>query len=129
MIYTTILYCLILVLFNLIITRFYELGGARIRLKTLLVYLFISLGGMPPFLGFLGKICVLKENIYSIDGMFLVSLVLASLRVLYLYISRSFFFLCIVPCQKMRTLQNKISYQRIVILGGTVLVNYVSLLV
>ena len=128
-IYTTILYCLILILFNLIVTRFYELGGVSVRLKTLLVYLFMSLGGMPPFLGFLGKICVLKENMYSMDSVFLVSLVLASLRVLYLYISRSFFFLCMVPYQKISIPQNKISYQRIVILGGIVLVNYVRLLV
>lgn len=128
-VYTSILLCLILVLLNLIVTRFIELGGVSVRQKTLLVYLFISLGGIPPFLGFLGKICVLKENMYRINGAFLVLLVLASLRVLYLYMSRSFFFLCIVPYQKLNTPQNKINYKRAAALGGVILVNYTILLI
>merc|ERR1712072_708974 len=99
-IYTIVLYCLVSILSNLIITRFYELRRPRIIYKTLLVYLFMSLGGIPPFLGFLGKICVLKESIYSINRIFLVILVLSSLRVLYLYISRSFFFLVWPPARK-----------------------------
>merc|ERR1712072_813596 len=122
-IYTIVLYCLVSILSNLIITRFYELRRPRIIYKTLLVYLFMSLGGIPPFLGFLGKICVLKESIYSINRIFLVILVLSSLRVLYLYISRSFFFLVMAPYQKIRFTQNRIRYKRIVILRGVILVN------
>jgi len=129
LIYTIILYCLVSVISNLIITRFYELSRSSIMSKALLVYLFMSLGGMPPFLGFLGKICVLKESIYSINRVFLVALVLSSLRVLYLYISRSFFFLSMPPHQKIRYSQNRISYKRIATLGGVLLVNCVVLLV
>jgi len=128
-IYTVILYCLVSVISNLIITRFYELSRSSRISKALLVYLFMSLGGMPPFLGFLGKICVLKEGIHSINRIFLVVLVLSSLRVLYLYISRSFFFLSMSPLQKIRFPQNRISYKRIVTLGGITLVNCAVLLV
>jgi len=128
-IYTIVLYCLVSVLSNLMITRFYELRRSRVIHKTLLVYLFMSLGGIPPFLGFLGKICVLKENIYSMNRIFLVVLVLSSLRVLYLYISRSFFFLSMVPTQKIRFTQNSVSYKRIATLGGVLLVNCAVLLI
>lgn len=128
-IYTTILYCLTTCLSNLIITRFYELGRVSSILKMLLVYLFISLGGIPPFLGFLGKICILKENIHLINRIFLVSLVLSSLRVLYLYMSRSFFFLCMSPYLKVGFSQNSLSYKRIFYLRGIALVNYAVLLV
>jgi len=128
-IYTTILYCLTTLLSNLMITRFYELGRVSSIFKMLLVYLFMSLGGMPPFLGFLGKICILKENIHFINRIFLVSLVLSSLRVLYLYISRSFYFLCMAPYQKVGFPQNLVFYKSIFFIRGIALVNYAVLLV
>lgn len=112
-----------------IVSRFYELRGINILNKIILVYLFMSLGGMPPFLGFLGKICVLKENINNLNTLFLVILVLTSLSVLYLYISRSFFLLRIVPYQKIIFRQNIISYKISFIIVGLILVNYFFLII
>ena len=68
--------------------------------KVIIVILFISLGGIPPLLGFLRKFLILKivlvyENIF----LFLI-IIFSSLVLLYHYISRIYFFLTYVPSMK-----------------------------
>ena len=68
--------------------------------KVIIVLLFMSLGGIPPLLGFLRKFLILKiiltyENIY----LFLI-IIFSSLILLYHYISRIYFFLTFIPSIK-----------------------------
>ena len=68
--------------------------------KVIIALLFMSLGGIPPLLGFLRKFLILKiiltyENIY----LFLI-IIFSSLILLYHYISRIYFFLTFIPSIK-----------------------------
>ena len=68
--------------------------------KIIIILLFISLGGMPPILGFLRKLLILKI-IFIYENIFLFLLIIfSSLILLYHYISRIYFFLTYVPSIK-----------------------------
>ena len=70
--------------------------------KIFIVIIFISLGGMPPILGFLRKLLILKI-IFIYENIFLFLLIIfSSLILLYHYISRIYFFLTFVPSIKLR---------------------------
>ena len=60
----------------------------------------MSLGGLPPLLGFLGKLIVLKNIIYFMDFMFIIILLYTALIILYHYMSRIFFSLSYPPIVK-----------------------------
>ena len=69
--------------------------------KIIIIILFISLGGMPPLLGFLRKLIILKI-IFIYENIFLFLLIIfSSLILLYHYISRIYFFLTFVPSIKL----------------------------
>merc|ERR1739838_569807 len=61
---------------------------------------FIALGGLPPLLGFLGKLLVQKNILVYINIVFLFSLIYTSLIVLYHYLSRIFFLITYTPILK-----------------------------
>ena len=65
--------------------------------KIILIFILISLGGLPPFLGFLSKVLVLKLAIYIFNYIFLLIIIYTSLIILYCYISRFFFLLTYSP--------------------------------
>ena len=68
--------------------------------KIIIVIVFISLGGIPPILGFLRKLLILKI-IFIYENIFLFILIIFSaLILLYHYISRIYFFLTYVPSMK-----------------------------
>ena len=68
--------------------------------KIIIVIVFISLGGIPPILGFLRKLLILKI-IFIYENIFLFMLIIFSaLILLYHYISRIYFFLTYVPSIK-----------------------------
>jgi len=70
--------------------------------KIIIILLFISLGGMPPILGFLRKLLILKI-IFIYENIFICLLIIfSSLILLYHYISRIYFFLTYVPSIKLR---------------------------
>merc|ERR1711873_327397 len=69
----------------------------------ILIFIFISLGGLPPFLGFLSKVLVLKLAIYIFNYIFLLIIIYTSLIILYCYISRFFFLLTYSPKIKFDT--------------------------
>lgn len=54
------------------------------------IFTLLSLGGLPPFLGFLGKLYILKVSIFIISNWLLFLLVIRSLIVLFIYLSFSF---------------------------------------
>ena len=68
--------------------------------KIMIIFVFISLGGLPPLLGFLGKLLVLKNILVYINIVFLFSLIYTSLIVLYHYLSRIFFLITYTPILK-----------------------------
>ena len=69
--------------------------------KIIIIILFISLGGIPPLLGFLRKLVILKI-IFIYENIFLFLLIIfSSLILLYHYISRIYFFLTFVPSIKL----------------------------
>ena len=66
---------------------------ARHYNKLIKIFTLLSLGGLPPFLGFLGKLYILKVSINIISRRFLFLLVIRSLIVLFIYMSFSFIIL------------------------------------
>jgi len=54
--------------------------------KLIGVFVFISLGGLPPFLGFLGKILVIKSSLSLFGTLFFILLTFSSLIILRLYL-------------------------------------------
>jgi len=92
-------------------SRFIEISIIRDYRKRVAVLIFISLGGMPPLLGFLGKLLVLKTSLLFFNAAFILVLVFNSLMILFSYISRSFFILTFNPPIKssMREVKNSIA--------------------
>ena len=74
----------------------------------------MSLGSLPPLLGFLSKLLVLKRLILIRGLSILVALVFISLIILYTYISRFFFYLSIIPSIKLRLKINNYKYSKLV---------------
>merc|ERR1712013_248837 len=66
-----------------------------------LMFIFISLGSLPPLLGFLIKLLVLKSIIYITGIPVIIILVFISLIILYTYISRFFYYIRIAPSVKL----------------------------
>merc|ERR1712062_59176 len=58
--------------------------------KVIKVFFLLSLGGLPPFLGFLGKLIIIKSSLFVIGPIFLFLLVIRSLITLFIYIRFSF---------------------------------------
>lgn len=81
-------------------TTFRSLNNMGIGDGAVLIFTFISLGGLPPLLGFLGKLLVLKTTLIHIRLSLTLLLVYTSLIVLNIYISRLFFILANGPSMK-----------------------------
>merc|ERR1712027_229155 len=65
--------------------------------KVILTVIFISLGGIPPILGFLIKFIILKI-IFLHENLFIIILIIfSSLILLYYYLSRIYYFLINMP--------------------------------
>merc|ERR1712140_88519 len=70
-------------------------------------FFFFFLGGLPPFLGFLGKLYIIKISITVINRIFLFLLVIRSLFVLFIYIRFSFIILSFPSLTRLRTVETK----------------------
>ena len=69
--------------------------------KFSIIMLFISLGEMPPLLGFLRKMIILKIILINFFNMvFILIVIFSSLILLYFYLSRIYFFLRNIPSLK-----------------------------
>nr|QGX04667.1 NADH dehydrogenase subunit 2 [Undinula vulgaris] len=84
--------------------------------KMILIFILMSLGGLPPFLGFLSKVLVLKLAIYMFNYIFLLIMIYTSLMILYCYISRFFFLLTYSPKIKFDTKNFYSSKKKIIFL-------------
>merc|ERR1712038_570828 len=81
--------------------------------KFFLILVFISLGGIPPLLGFLRKFIVLKMLISFFNIFFLILIIFSSLILLYFYLSRLYFFLSNLPMIKIRFKINFINFKKL----------------
>merc|ERR1712214_200856 len=80
---------------------FYQINSIAFLDKFIILIVFISLGGMPPMLGFLRKIIILKMIInYLLRIILIFIIVISSLTLLYFYLSRIYFYLTNIPSLK-----------------------------
>lgn len=94
--------------------------------KFFLVIVFISLGGMPPILGFLRKIIILKiilNNFISLVIVFII--VISSVLLLYFYLSRIYFYLSNIPSLKINFKLSLISIKKILYIISIVYINII----
>lgn len=61
------------------------------------MFILISLAGLPPIIGFMGKVCVIKSTIILISLLFTVFLLFRSLIIIFLYIGFSYLSICYSP--------------------------------
>jgi len=90
-IYTILLISVVAVCSKHGAASFRGLINLRFLDKGAIVFVFMSLGGIPPLLGFLGKLLVLKSSLQYFNFSLILVLVYGSLLVLYTYTSRLFF--------------------------------------
>jgi len=95
-------------------SSFYQIERLDNFSKIMFIFIFISLGSLPPLLGFLSKLLVLKRLILIIGLSVIVTLVFISLIILYTYISRFFFYLSMIPSIKSRLKINKYKYSKLI---------------
>ena len=110
-------------------SSFYQIERLDNLSKILFIFIFISLGRLPPLLGFMIKLLVLKRLILIIGIFTIISLVFMSLMILYTYISRFFFYLRIIPSIKLRIKIRKIKYLKLVSLMSVFNFNLFMILV
>jgi len=83
--------------------------------KFIMLIVFISLGGMPPLLGFLRKIIILKvlfNNFIRVTIIF--AIIISSLLLLYFYLSRIYFYLTNIPSLKINFKLTLFSIKKII---------------
>lgn len=77
--------------------NFRFLQTSKLYDKFLLVFIFLSLGGLPPFLGFIIKAIVIKKSVLMLRLLIFIPVVIRSLVILYIYISYSFLNITLPP--------------------------------
>ena len=116
----------IYIFYNILYYRlFIQINRIIFSDKVIIVILFISLGGIPPLLGFLRKFLILKivlvyENIF----LFLI-IIFSSLVLLYHYISRIYFFLTFIPSIKIRFSTNNFSWVKFIYIISLIFFNFI----
>merc|ERR1712197_2701 len=86
--------------------RFFYINSINFFDKFFLILVFMSLGGIPPLLGFLRKFIVLKMLISFFNIFFLILIIFSSLILLY-------FFLSNLPIIKIRFKINFINFKKL----------------
>jgi len=91
--------------------------------KIVIVILFMSLGGIPPLLGFLRKFLILKI-IFLYENIFLfIIIIFLSLILLYHYMSRIYFFITFIPLLKMNFNKNNFNIFKFFYLASLIIFN------
>merc|ERR1712154_516123 len=85
---------------NFYYNTFLQVNRINFLEKISIVLLFMSLGGIPPLLGFLRKFFILKIIIFYENIILFLLIIFSSLILLYHYISRIYFFLTFFPLLK-----------------------------
>ena len=92
--------------------------------KIIIIMIFISLGGIPPLLGFLRKYIILKFLIFYENFFFLLVVIFSSLLILYIYISRIYFFLTNIPSIKINFKINIFFLKKIMYILSLIFFNF-----
>jgi len=92
--------------------------------KIIIIIIFISLGGIPPLLGFLRKYIILKFLIFYENFFFLLVVIFSSLLILYIYISRIYFFLTNIPSIKINFKINIFFLKKIMYILSLIFFNF-----
>ena len=107
------------------INLFIQINRINFIDKLIIILLFISLGGLPPLLGFLRKFLVIKFILIRINYIFSIILIFSSLYLLYFYISRMYFFLTYSPSIKITIKINFIYIKKFLYLISLVSINII----
>ena len=94
--------------------------------KFFLVMVFISLGGIPPILGFLRKMIILKVMLNNFVRLIIVFIVvMSSVLLLYFYLSRIYFYLSNMPSLKINFKLSLLSVKKVLYIISLIYVNFV----
>merc|ERR1712067_133165 len=88
--------------------------------KFIMLIIFISLGGIPPLLGFLRKIIILK---ILLNNFIRIAIIVSSLLLLYFYLSRIYFYLTNIPSLKINFKLRLLSIKKIIYFTSLVYFN------
>merc|ERR1712074_516744 len=92
--------------------------------KFIIIIILISLERMPPLLGFLGKIIILKILLSNFINMVIVFIIImSSLLLLYFYLSRMYFYLSNIPSLKVNFKLRLFSLKKIFYLMSLIYIN------
>lgn len=110
-IYSSLLLAVVTICTKYKLTSFKGVNNFRLIDNLIMVFVFMSLGGLPPLLGFLGKLLILKSVLVYINYSIALILVYSSLLLLYTYISRLFFIISNSPRLKIGPRNTKIRFK------------------
>jgi len=107
----------------------FNFQGLKIFNQINSIMFFISLGGMPPLLGFLRKMIILKIILINFFNMvFILIVIFSSLILLYFYLSRIYFFLRNIPSLKINFNINLFSIKKIIYIISLTYINIILIL-
>merc|ERR1719206_731144 len=99
-------------------TSLFQIEGLDNFSKLMFMFIFLSLGSLPPLLGFLIKLLVLKSIIYITGIPVIIILVFISLIILYTYISRFFYYIRIAPSVKLTLKTGQLKSTKLIFLAS-----------
>ena len=106
------------------INIFYQIIRINLFDKFFLIILFISLGGIPPLLGFLSKYLILKILILEEKTYIILIIIFSSLIILYYYLSRRYYYLTNLPSIKINYKFNKFYFLKLFYLMSIIRFNF-----
>ena len=99
-------------------TSLFQIEGLDNFSKLIFIFIFLSLGSLPPLLGFLIKLLVLKSMIFITGIPVIIVLVFTSLIILYTYISRFFYYIRIAPSVKLTVKTGQLKSTKLIFLAS-----------
>lgn len=107
---------------------FLQINRINLFDKIIIVLIFISLGGIPPILGFLIKFIILKI-IFLYENIFILLIIIfSSLILLYYYLSRIYYFLINIPRLKINFKLNIFYFKKIFYLFSIIFFNIIIII-
>lgn len=82
--------------------------------KIYIVFVLISIAGLPPIVGFMAKVCVIKITLIYISILFIVFLLFSSLIILFIYIGFSYLAISFSPHRAVTQKKKYMSYKDII---------------
>ena len=110
-------------------TSFPQIGGINNLSGVIFIFIFISLGRLPPLLGFLGKLIILKRIILIIGLPLFLLTVFTSLIILYTYISRFFYYIRFSPAIKVTTMYGKNKTLKVLFFASVFMFNLLIIII